>query len=372
MSHRLTLTAIVGHGGLFGVPGACCLLLLATWSLPGVPGVPGACCLMGRNRVPKSCGNTDAPASSSSAPLTKKQQKKAIELREKADAEYVAQQRRDNHVTAIQEGTLKFFDSKAMLNRVFEMKSASYKEMEAHGEEFLRIMRNTKLKEPDHTNVAEYAKWMSSMACVGHEYTAHVAKHMLEAQKLEYETLADYMQDSFTLCNECMVYALEVVQDSSREVNAKLKETQEISPEILRKKQQGEFESLKLKVSMLEQELAGLRTTVSLQNMSLQLHSRPASQERSLRGRSRYSQEWSSRQPSPSPSQAMMAAEQDRINRTYLRKGDVAGAIEDAQKVAAWREGYDSEDLDAFSMCGSHAGCDKECSSGHSGTQLFR
>ena len=328
-------------------------------------------CRMGRKRGPKPSGSTDEPASASSAPLTKGQRKKAIEQQEKGDAEYVARQRRDNHVTAIQEGTLTFFDSQKMLSNVFEMKVKSYKEMEAGRDEFLRIMRNTKLKEPDHTNVAEYAKWMSSMACVGHEYTAQVAKHMLEAQKLEYETLADYMQDSFTLCNECMVYALEVVQDSSREVNAKLKETQEISPEHLRKKQQQEVESLKLRVSVLEQELAGLRTTVSLQNMSLQLHSRPASQERSLRGRSRYSQGWSSRQPSPSPSQAMMAAEQDRINRTHLRKGDVAGAIEDAQKVAAWREGYASQDLDAFSMCGSHAECEEEHSSGHSGIQQF-
>ncbi len=327
---------------------------------------------MGRRHIPKPCGHTDEPASSSGAPLTKRQQKKAMELQEKADAEHVARQTRENHVTAIQEGTLTFFDSKAMLNRVFEMKVKSYKEMEAQRDKFLHIMQNTKLEEPDHTNVAEYARWLSSMACVGHEYTAHVAKHMLEAQKLEYETLADYMQKSFTLCQTCMVHALEVVQDSSREVNAKLKETQEISPEGLRKKQQEALEALKLKVSVLEQDLASLRTTVSLQNMSLQMHSRPASQERSLRGRSRYTQGLSSRQPSPALLQARMAAKQDRISRTYLRHGDVAGAIEDAQQVAAWREGYPSQDLDTFSMNGSHAECEEEHSSGHSGIQLFR
>ena len=67
-----------------------------------------------------------------------------------------------------------------------------------------------------------------------------------------------------------------------------------------------------------------------------------------------------------------MAAEQDRINRTYLRHGDVAGAIEDAQQVAAWREGYPSQDLDTFSMNGSHVECEEEHSSGHSEIQLCR
>ena len=307
--------------------------------------------------------------------------KKAIEVQEKVDADLLAKERRSNHVAAVRAGTMKFFDSEKMLKEVTDKKEESYAQMLVEKNRYFKLMEKQKKSEPDHTNVSMYAKWMSSMACGAHSYTAEVARYLLESQKLEYKTLAGYMQDAFSLCNDCMVYALEAVQNSYREINAKLNATcatvraerEAVPPELssMAKQHQQEIVSLKAKVAMLERDLASLQRQVSLQNLSTQLRSRSGSLGTAARGRAPYSRAMSSRQPSPS--QAMLDAEHHRIKSTFLYRGDLHGAITEAQKVAAWREGFPTggvgEDVEHSSMCGSHI--EFEQNSSASGIQLF-
>jgi chromosome segregation ATPase len=122
-----------------------------------------------------------------------------------------------------------------------------------------------------------------------------------------------------------MVYALEAVQNSFREINAKLNATcatvraerEAVPPELssMAKQHQQEIVSLKAKVAMLERDLASLQRQVSLQNLSTQLRSRSGSFGTAVRGRAPYSRAMSSRQPSSS--QAMLDAEHHRIKSTF-------------------------------------------------------
>ncbi len=216
---------------------------------------------------------------------------------------------------------------------------------------------------------------MKRMMMQQHEYTAKVAMHLQQSQRIEYDALTKHIIAAFAVCNRVLAGAMTSLQDSVRGLkrDARLP-IQKLEEDM--QHMQNQLQDIAQANSALRSQLRDLEAKLNVRQVQQTVHSGGGTPSRSYFSevdRRTDGSTFSSRAPSPCPSDRAAMLQQQAHH--CASRGDYFGMITSAQHLSILNKGLSRETSRQpsrhQSRANSEPGSDTHNASHSMGLQLF-